>query len=67
MLYAEWSGNRVTIRRDNGITVRHIPVRHNVVGVQITGDSTTDAMVAITMDNGKTDLYRSSGAIVRHG
>jgi len=67
MLYAEWSGNKVTVRDHNKVIVRKFSVRDAVVGVQISGDSTTEAMVAIAMANGKTDLYKSSGVLVRRG
>lgn len=67
MLYAEWSGKKVDIRTHTKQLVRTIRARETVVGVQVSGDSTTDAMVAITMSNGKTDLYKSSGQIVRRG
>lgn len=67
MLYAEWSGKSVTIRNHNKQQVRRINVRYNVVGVQISGDSETEAMVAIAMDNGRTCIYKSSGQLVRQG
>lgn len=65
MLYAEWSGKSVIIRNHNREQVRRINVRYNVVGVQITGDSEQEAMVAIAMDNGRTCLYKSNGQCVR--
>ena len=67
MLYAEWSGKRVVIRTETKQFVRQINARCDVIAVQVSGDSTSDAMVAIAMSNGKTDLYRSSGQIVRRG
>ena len=67
MLYAEWSGTRVKVYNQYKQIVRTINVRYDVVGVQISGDSSTDAMVAIAQSNGKTDLYRSSGQLVRRG
>ena len=67
MLYAEWSGKRVVIRTETKQFVRQINARCDVIGVQVSGDGTSDAMVAIAMSNGKTDLYRSSGQIVRRG
>ena len=67
MLYAEWSGKTVTIRNHNQQMVRRINVRYDVVGVQVSGDSETDAMVAIAQSNGRTDLYKSSGQLVRRG
>lgn len=67
MLYAEWSGTRVKVYNQYKQIVRTINVRYDVVGVQISGDSPTDAMVAIAQSNGKTDLYKSSGQLVRRG
>lgn len=67
MLYAEWSGKRVQIRRETRQLIRDIFVNNNVVGVQISGDSPTEATVAITMDNGKTDIFKSSGMLLRRG
>lgn len=67
MLYAEWSGKSVVIRNHNKQHVRRINVRCPVVGVQISGDSETEAMVAIAMNNGRTCLYKSSGVCVRQG
>ena len=67
MLYAEWSGTRVKVYNQYKQIVRTINVRYDVVGVQVSGDSPTDAMVAIAMSNGRTDLYKSSGQLVRRG
>ena len=53
MIMAEWSGKRVTLYTDTKIQFRQINVPHNVVGVQVSGDSRTDAMVSIAMDNGR--------------
>lgn len=64
-IIAEWSGKRVTLYADSKIQFRQINVPHNVVGVQVSGDSRTDAMVSIAMDNGRTWLYKSSGTLVR--
>ena len=67
MLYAEWDHKNVTIRDQWKTTVRRIRARKNVIGVQCSGDDTNDAMIAITLENGKTDLYRASGQLVRQG
>ena len=67
MLYAEWSGTRVKVYNQYKQIVRTINVRYDVVGGQVSGDSPTDAMVAIAQSNGKTDLYKSSGQLVRRG
>ena len=67
MLYAEWSGKQVKVYTQYKQIVRRFNVNHDVVGVQISGDSPTDALVAIAQSNGKTDVYKTSGAIVRRG
>ena len=67
MLYAEWSDKTVTIRNHNKQMVRRINVRYPVVGVQISGDSEQEAMVAIAMNNGRTCLYKSNGQLIRQG
>ena len=67
MLYAEWSGKQVTVYNHNKQLIRRFNARYDVVGVQISGDSPTEAMVAITMSNGRTDVFKSSGQLVRRG
>ena len=67
MLYAEWSGKRVDVRMHTKQIVRTLHARDTVVGVQCSGNGLDDGMVAITMTNGKTDLYRANGQIVRRG
>ncbi len=66
MLIAEWTGCTVTIYEAvSRQLIRRIRASHDVVGVQISGDSHTDAMVAIAMDNGRTEVYKSNGHLVR--
>lgn len=67
MLYAEWSGKQVTVYNHNKQLIRRFNARYDVVGVQVSGDSPTEAMVAIAMSNGRTDLFKSSGQLVRRG
>lgn len=67
MIYAEWSGRTVTLLDQNRLRFRRINVNHPVVGVQVSGDSTSEATVAIAMDNGRTCLYKSSGQLIRQG
>ena len=64
-MYAEWEGKRVKLYDNTRVMVRQFSVPNDVVGVKVSGDSRTDAMVAIAMDNGHTRLYRSSGELVR--
>ena len=65
MIIAEWSGKRVTLYTDTKTLFRQIYVPYDVVGVQVSGDSRTDAMVSIAMDNGRTRLYKSDGTLIR--
>mgnify|MGYP003334155294 CR=1 FL=1 len=67
MLYAEWSGKQVTVYNHNKQLIRRFNARYDVVGVQVSGDSPTEAMVAIAMSNGRTDIFKSSGQLVRRG
>lgn len=65
MIIAEWTGKKVMLYTDTKIHFRQINVPYNVVGVQVSGDSRTDALVAIAMDNGCTYVYKSNGTLVR--
>lgn len=67
MLYAEWEGRHVTVRRQDRAIVRKFTARYDVVGVQCSGNDTNDGMVAISMTGGKTDLYKADGTLVRKG
>lgn len=66
MLYAEWSGKMVKVYQENKQILRQIRARRDVRCVQCSGEG-NDGMIAITLDNGKTDLYRATGQIVRQG
>jgi len=64
MVFAQWSGRKVDVYTETKQILRHFSVGHNVVGVQCSGDG-NDATIAITMDNGKTELYRGTGQLIR--
>ena len=66
MMFAEWSGNVVKVYRQDRTILRIIRARHNVVGVQCSGE-VGNGFIAITMDNGKTDVYHDNGSIYRKG
>lgn len=66
MLYAEWSGRKVEIYTETKQLMRRFSMSHDVVGVQCSGDG-NDACIAIAMANGKTDLYRGTGQLIRRG
>lgn len=44
--------------------IRRFNVKADVVNAQVTGAG-QDAIVAITMSNGKTEVYKSNGVLIR--
>ena len=66
MMFAEWSGRIVKVYRQDRSILRTIWVRHDVVSVQCSGEIGS-GFIAITMVNGKTDVYHDNGAIYRKG
>lgn len=66
MLFAEWTGKRVTVYNEYKTLQRVITVTDTVVSVQCTGDKAdADARIAITMANGKTRLYNGHATLIR--
>ncbi len=66
MMFAEWSGRTVKVYRQDRSILRVLTVRDTVVGVQCTGEI-GNGFIAITMANGKTDVYHDNGSIYRKG
>jgi len=66
MNFAEWSGKSVAIYTETRTLVRRFSVDRPIISVQCGGEG-DNAQVAITMDNGKTSLYRWNGQIIRRG
>ena len=66
MMLAEWSGHIVKVYRQDRIILREIRAAHDVVGVQCSGE-VGNGYIAITMVNGKTDVYHDNGSIYRKG
>lgn len=67
MFYAEWSGKTVVVKNHNRQLVRRINVHHDVIGVQVSGNSETEAIIAIAQSHGRTDLYKTNGQLYRRG
>ena len=67
MLYAEWTDCSVSVLDASRCKqlVRRFRVRQPVVGVQISGDSHTDATIAIAMNNGRAEVYKMDGTLIR--
>ena len=66
MLFAEWSGHIVKVYQENRQILREIRARKDVRCVQCSGEG-NDGVIAITLENGKTDVYRATGQIIRQG
>lgn len=67
MLYAEWEGKTVRIYNENRQLLRTLHARFEVAAVQCSGSDLDDGRVAISMVNGKTDLYHAYGSAIRLG
>lgn len=66
ILHAEWSGREVQVYTQHNVLFRQFSMSFPVVSVQCSGNG-NDATIAITMDNGKTDLFRGTGQLIRRG
>jgi hypothetical protein len=65
-MYVNWQpkSKTVSLYNDNGAIVRRFIARAEVVNAHVTGNG-KDATIAITMTNGKTEIYKASGARIR--
>ena len=62
--YASFKGRSVELRSIDRRLIRKFIMQSDVVNAQVSG-SGKDTIVAITMVNGKTYLYKSDGTLVR--
>lgn len=60
-----FKGRRACLYSDTKEIIRHFNVNADIVNAQITGNSSKDVVIALTMKNGKTILYKSDGTIIR--
>jgi len=65
-MYTSISGKNVSLYKDNGCIIRRFMAKAEVVSAVVSG-SGKEATVAISMKNGKTDLYRADGTVIRRG
>ena len=63
-MYVQFKGKNADLYNDNKQVIRRFRVSNDIVNVQVMG-SGTKATVAITMKNGKTLLYKSTGQLIR--
>lgn len=64
MMYVTFKGKKVDLMNMNKQLIRRFNMKSEVVNAQVTG-SGQDTLVAITMKNGKTEIYKSNGQLVR--
>lgn len=64
MYYVQFKKKKVDLYNQYKQLVRRFNVKADVVNAQITGAG-QDCYVAITMSNGKTELYKSNGQLIR--
>lgn len=63
-MYVNFKGKSAKLYNDNNHIIRQFRVHADIVNAQVQG-SGENAVVALTMKNGKTVLYKSNGAILR--
>jgi hypothetical protein len=64
LYYCNFNGKHVELRAEDRRLVRKFTMQSKVVNAQVTGAG-QNATVAITMENGKTYLYKADGRLVR--
>ena len=62
--YLNFKGKTAQLMNQNKQIIRKFTVSSEITNAQVTG-SGVNAIVAITMKNGKTILYKSNGQIIR--
>ncbi len=63
-MYVNFKGKTAKLYKNNKQILRQFRVRADIVNAQIQG-SGENAIVAITMKDGKTILYKSNGTVIR--
>ena len=64
MLYLNFKGKIAQLLNQNKQIIRKFSVSSEITNAQVTGTG-QNAVIAITMKNGKTILYKSNGQIIR--
>lgn len=62
--YVQFKKKKVDLYNQYKQLIRRFNVKADVVNAQVTGAG-QECYVAITMSNGKTELYKSNGQLVR--
>ena len=67
-MYCEWNGRVVTVRATDGRLIRKFTMfRGDVQCATVSGPEPDkgDGVVSITLTNGKTEVYATSGRLIR--
>lgn len=64
MMYVNFKGKDAKLYKANKQMVRQFRMQAEIVNAQVSGAG-ENAIVAITMKNGKTILYKSNGQVIR--
>lgn len=63
-MFCEWNGNTTKVYYDNRQLLRVFHSRLPVQCAQVTGEG-NDSRIAITLSNGRTELYQGNGTLIR--
>lgn len=63
-MYVNFKGKSATLYDNYKTVIRRFRAQADIVNAQVSGAG-KDAIIALTMKNGKTVLYKSDGTIVR--
>ena len=63
-MYITFKNRQASLYNDTKQIVRQFRTNSDIVNAQVSG-SDKNAVIALTMKNGKTVLYRSDGTIIR--
>lgn len=63
-MYVNFKGKNAKLYSDTKQIIRQFRMMSDIVNAQVSGTG-NDAIIAITMKNGKTVLYKSNGQLVR--
>lgn len=63
-MYINFKGKSAVLYNDVKTVIRRFRASADIVNAQVQGDG-ENAVIALTMKNGKTLLYKSNGTIIR--
>lgn len=64
MYYVNFKGKKADLYNQNKQLIRRFTTTAEIVNAQVTGAG-KDSIIALTMKNGQTILYKSNGQVIR--